>query len=48
MITDLVTSYSSVNKTKPDVFEVRISDSSGKYQKFSVDKLHKNFDIEAE
>jgi hypothetical protein len=43
IVTDFVSSYSSVKKSEPDIFEVRISNGAGKYQKISVDSLKKNY-----
>jgi hypothetical protein len=44
IVTDFISSYSSVKKSEPDVFEVRISNGIGKSQKISIDSLKKNYE----
>jgi hypothetical protein len=43
MITDLITSFSSVKKQIPDEFKVRLSNGSGKTLIVTVDNLNKNY-----
>jgi len=43
MITEFVTSYSSVKKQSPDEFKVRLSNGTGRHQVISVEDLRKNF-----
>jgi hypothetical protein len=43
MITELITSYSSVSKQSPDEYKVRLSNGMGKYSIVSIDSLKKNY-----
>ena len=43
MITDFVTSFSSIKKQTPDVFKVRLSNGAGKTMLLTVDNLKKNY-----
>ena len=43
MITELITSYSSVSKQSPDEHKVRLSNGMGKYSIVSIDSLKKNY-----
>ena len=43
MITDLITSFSSVKKQSADEFKVRLSNGAGKTLIISVENLNKNY-----
>jgi hypothetical protein len=43
IVTDLISEYSSVGKSSPDVFKVRLSNNAGKSQSVSVDSIRKNY-----
>jgi|694.fasta_scaffold05898_23 hypothetical protein len=44
MVTELITSYSSIAKQSPDEFKVRLSNGMGKYVIVPIDKLNKNYE----
>jgi hypothetical protein len=43
IITDFVTSFSSIAKQSPDEYKVRLANGMGKYLIVSVDDLRKNY-----
>ena len=43
LITEFISSYSSLNKKQPDVFTVRLSNGMGKNLTIQVDELRKKF-----
>jgi hypothetical protein len=43
IITDFVTSFSSISKQSPDEYKVRLANGMGKYLIVSVDDLRKNY-----
>jgi hypothetical protein len=43
IITDFVTSFSSISKQKPDEYKVRLANGMGKFLIVSVEDLRKNY-----